>query len=257
MTLILQAFAWIFDPAHYVTTASGGIGIPEALVEHLKLTGISLVIAAIIAVPIGLYIGHSGRWRATAIVASNITRALPSLGILSILLVVITDPAFLPAGYLANVIVFVILGIPPILAGAYSGLEQVDRQTIDSARAVGMTEFQILRKVEIPLGASLIVGGIRSATLQIIATVTISSILGQPSLGTYIEGGYQQADYVQMTAGAILVAALALVADGILAAIQRFCVPRGVSRGTVKKRNTARRDDHVAAITGTPTREGN
>jgi len=173
-----------------------------------------------------------------------------------VLLVVITDPSWLPAGYLANIIVFVILGIPPILAGAYAGLEQVNRQTIDAARAVGMTELQILRKVEIPLGAPLIIGGIRSAALQIIATVTISSILGQASLGTYIEGGYQQADYVQMTAGAILVAALALVADGILAIIQRVCVPRGVSRGTSKKHNTAQRGESSGLVSAAPTTEG-
>jgi osmoprotectant transport system permease protein len=257
VNLILQGFAWIFDPKHYTTTAVGGIGIPEALVQHLILSGVSLVIAAIIAIPLGLYIGHSGRGRGVAIVSSNIARALPSLGLLSILLIVITDPSFLPAGYLANVIVYVLLGIPPMLAGSYAGLESVDRQTIDAARAIGMTEFQILFKVEIPLGAALIVGGIRSSALQIIATVTIASVFGQTSLGTYIEGGYLQADYVQMTAGAIMVAALALIVDGILAIIQRLVVPRGVSRGTSDKRTTARRGKLSAANPGAPIKEGN
>jgi osmoprotectant transport system permease protein len=257
MNLIFQGFAWIFDPKHYVTTASGGVGIPDALVQHLLLSAVSLVISMIIAIPIGLYIGHTGKGRGGAIVVSNIARALPSLGLLSILLLLINDPSWLPGGYLANVIVYVVLGIPPLLAGAYAGLEQVDRQTIDAARAIGMTEFQVLSKVEIPLGAALIVGGIRSSALQIIATVTIASVFGQVSLGTYIEGGYLQGDYVQMTAGAIMVAALALIVDGILALVQKFAVPRGVSRGSTDRRNTARREKFFAATPGTPIKEGN
>jgi osmoprotectant transport system permease protein len=239
MNLIAQAFAWIFDGTHWVTSAVG-TGIPDALAQHLILSGVSLLISAIIAVPLGLYIGHSGRGRNVAIISSNVARALPSLGLLSILLLVITDPSWLHAGYLADVIVLVLLGIPPLLAGAYAGLEQVDRLTIDSARAIGMTELQVLSKVEIPLGAVLLVGGIRSSALQIIATVTIASVYGQISLGSYIEGGYLQGDYVEMTAGAILVAALALIVDGLLAIVQRFVVPRGVSRGVSKTRNTAR-----------------
>jgi osmoprotectant transport system permease protein len=239
MNLIAQAFAWIFNGTHWSTSALG-TGIPDALIQHLILSGVSLLFAGIIAVPLGLYIGHSGRGRDVAIIASNIARALPSLGLLSILLLVITDPSWLHAGYLADVIVLVLLGIPPLLAGAYAGLEQVDRQTIDAARAIGMTELQVLFKVEIPLGAALLVGGIRSSALQIIATVTIASVFGQISLGSYIEGGYQQGDYVEMTAGAILVAALALIVDGLLAIVQRFVVPRGVSRRASKTRNTAR-----------------
>jgi osmoprotectant transport system permease protein len=251
MNLIAQAFAWIFNGKHW-TTSVLGTGIPDALVQHLILSGVSLLIAAIIAVPLGLYIGHSGKGRNAAIIASNIARALPSLGLLSILLLVITDPSWLHAGYLADIIVLVLLGIPPLLAGAYAGLEQVDRLTIDSARAIGMTELQVLFKVEIPLGAVLLVGGIRSSALQIIATVTIASVFGQISLGSYIEGGYLQGDYVEMTAGAILVAALALVVDGLLAIVQRFVVPRGVSRSTSKTRNTAR-----GALLASPIQEGN
>jgi osmoprotectant transport system permease protein len=252
MNLIFQGFAWIFDPSHWTTTVLG-TGIPDALSQHLILSGVSLLVAAIIAIPLGLWIGHTGRGRNVAVVASNISRALPSLGLLSILLLVIADPSWLPAGYVANIIVYVILGIPPLLAGAYAGLEQVDRQTIDSARAVGMTEWQVLFKVEIPLGSELIVGGVRSAALQIIATVTIASVFGQVSLGTYIEGGYQEGDYVQMTAGAILVAALALIVDGVLAVAQRFVVPRGVSRVTTKTRNTTAR----GVVSVSPIKEGN
>jgi osmoprotectant transport system permease protein len=252
MNLIIQGFAWIFAPIHWTTTALQ-TGIPDALSQHLILSGISLLIAAIIALPLGLYIGHSGTGRSVAVIASNIGRALPSLGLLSILLLVINDPSWLPSGYLANVIVFVLLGIPAILAGGYAGLEQVNRQTIDAARAVGMTEWQILVKVEIPLGAGLIVGGLRSGALQIIATVTISAVFGQVSLGTFIQGGNQSADYPQLIAGAILVAALALIVDGILALVQRFVVPRGLTRATTKTRNTTAR----GVVSALPIKEGN
>jgi osmoprotectant transport system permease protein len=252
MNLVIQAFAWIFDPVHWTTT-NLGTGIPDALTQHLILSGVSLFFSIIIALPIGFYIGHTGKGRAGAVILSNIGRALPSLGLLSLLLLLINDPSWLPSGYLSCVIVFVLLGIPAILAGAYAGLEQVNRQTIDAARAVGMTEWQILIKVEIPLGAGLIVGGIRSGALQIIATVTIAAIFGQTTLGTFINGGNADGDYVQMVAGAILVAALALIVDGLLALVQRFVVPRGLSRATTKTRNTTAR----GVVSALPIKEGN
>ena len=254
--ILLQAIAWIFDPAHWVTTAEG-TGIPDALGAHLALSAWSLLFAAIIALPLGLYIGHSGRGRTFAIVASNVARALPTLGLLSILLLAIPDVAGIPSGYLPDIIVFALLAIPPILAGAYAGLEAVDPQTVDAARAVGMTELQVLFKVEIPLGAALIVGGLRSGTLQIIATVTIASLFLQTSLGTFISDGLAQADYVKMAAGAILVAALALIIDGILALVQRFVSPRGVSRDETKQKRTTARGRLAAATPGTPLEEGN
>jgi osmoprotectant transport system permease protein len=253
--LILQAFAWIFDPINYRTTALR-TGIPDALAQHLILTGLSLAVSIVIAVPLGLYIGHTGRGRRVAIIASNVARAFPSLGLIAIFLLLFPLFLGLPYGYAPDIVAFVLLGIPPLLAGVYAGIESVDRQTIDAARAIGMTEWQVLTQVEIPLGIQLLLGGLRSATLQILATVTIASLYGQISLGTYIASGLAQHDYVQMMAGAILVAALALIVDGLLALVQRFVVPRGVSRGTTKSRNTAR-GRGIAANTGTPIMEGN
>jgi osmoprotectant transport system permease protein len=255
VSLIIQAFAWIFDPEHWKTTATL-TGIPDALAQHLALTGLSLALAIVIALPLGLYIGHTGKGRNVAIIASNVSRAVPTLGLLSILILPLEGVIFIAPGYLAGIIVFALLAIPPLLAGAYAGLESVDRQTIDAARAVGMTEWQVLTRVEIPLGMRLIFGGLRSAILQIIATVTVGSLFGLVSLGTYLTSGLAQNDNVQLLAGAILVAALALIADGLLAIIQRFVVPRGVSRGTTKTRNTAR-GRGIAANTGTPIMEGN
>jgi osmoprotectant transport system permease protein len=257
MNLIIQGFAWIFDSAHW-TTSPTSQGISEAFAQHIILTAISLLITVLIAVPLGFFIGHTGKGRQVAIVCSNIARAVPTLGLLTVLILAIPYIPGLPNNYPAYIIVFVLLGIPPMLAGAYAGLESVDRETTDAARAVGMTEWQVLTRVEIPLGANLIVGGLRSTTLQIVATVTIASLVGQVSLGTFIVDGLEQGDYVKMIAGATLVAALALVLDGLLAIVQRFASPRGVSRGPSKeKRNTARGESFGAATPGTPITEGN
>jgi osmoprotectant transport system permease protein len=256
VNLIIQGFAWIFDRAHWTTTSTSQ-GISEAFVQHIILTGISLLVAVLIAVPLGFYIGHYGKGRQVAIICSNVARAIPSLGLLTVLILAIPYIAGIPNNYLSYIIVFALLGIAPMLAGAYSGVESVDRETTDAARAVGMTEWQVLTKVEIPLGANLIVGGLRSTTLQIVATVTIGSLLGQVSLGTFISDGLAQADYVKMIAGAILVAALALILDGILAIVQRFVVPRRVSRGSLDKRNTAHGMRLRASNPGTPITEGN
>ena len=257
MNLILQGFAWIFDGSHWITSSTSA-GISEALVQHLILSGISLAITIIIAVPLGFYIGHTGKGRAIAILTSNGARALPSLGLLTVLILAIPFIRGIPGNYPADVIVFVLIGVPSMLAGAYAGLESVDRETIDAARAIGMTEWQILTRVEIPLGAGLIVGGLRSATLQIVATVTIASFLFQVTLGTFIIDGLNQNNYVKMIGGAILVAALALTLDGILALVQRFVSPRGVSRGTAKKKsNTARGSTTASTQLRTPITEGN
>ncbi|GAA2754412.1 ABC transporter permease [Amnibacterium kyonggiense] len=221
--LFLQAIQWILDPEHW-SEVNFQAGIAEELGDHLWLSFLAVVFTAAVALPIGLYIGHTGRGRGFAIVVANVVRAVPTLGLLSVLLLVsLTIP---PA-----VFVFVLLGVPPLLAGAYAGLEAIDRQTIDASRAMGMTEWQILRRVELPLAAPLILGGLRGATLQIIASVTLVSNFGINSLGDFILGGLAANDYVQMTAGAILVTVLALLVDGLLAVLQRFATPRGVPRG--------------------------
>jgi osmoprotectant transport system permease protein len=244
--LFLQAIRWIFDGSHW-TEFNFQPGILGLLGSHLLLSFFAVLFTAVIGLPIGLYIGHTGKGRGAAVVIANIVRAVPTLGLLAILLLVsLTYP---PA-----VIVFVVLGIPPLLAGAYSGLESIDRRTIDAARAVGMTEWQILVKVELPLAAPLILGGLRSSTLQIIASVTIVSNFGFDSLGNFILGGLSTYDYVQMAAGAILVTVLALVVDGLLALLQRSVAPRGVSRG--RETSTAR-GRRSSAAPRTPAPEGN
>jgi len=246
--LILDAISWILDPAHW-DSVNYQAGIREELLAHLWVTLVSVVIVAAIALPVGLYIGHTGKGRRVAIAAANVVRAVPTFGLLSLLFILIG------IGVGPGLLVFVLLGVPPLLAGAYAGLEAIDRQTIDAARAMGHTEWQILFRVELPLAAPLILGGLRSTVLQVIASVTLVSNFGINSLGDFILGGLASRDYVQVVAGSVLVTALALLVDALLALLERAAVPRGVSRGD--GRTTARGRRVRTAPTGTPIAEGN
>lgn len=212
MSVLTDTIDWFADSSNW----SGNRGIPARVVEHLEYTGLTVAIASAIALPLGLWIGHTGRFRAVAVSITGAMRALPTLGLLTLLIL------YLGYGQTPAIASLVVLAIPPLLAGAYSGLESVDRRTIDSARAIGMTEWQVLFKVEIPLALPIIVGGIRSAVLQVIATATIAAYIGIGGLGTYIFDGLALRNYPQTVAGAVIVIVLALIADAIFAGIQKY-----------------------------------
>lgn len=211
MSVVSETVDWLSDGANW----TGDKGVPHRLVEHLGYTALTVAIAAAIAIPIGLWIGHTGRFRVVAVAVAGALRALPTLGVLTYVVL------FSGIGLTPAIISLVLLAIPPLLAGAYSGLESVDRQTIDAARAIGMTERQILTKVEIPLALPIIVGGIRSATLQVVATATVAAYIGLGGLGRYLIDGLAVSDYPRMAAGSVLVIALALALDGIFVILQR------------------------------------
>ncbi len=237
MRLLLDALAWIFDPTHWISGSQSPLPIQDRLLEHLAYTGIAVVIAALIALPLGFFIGHTGRGRQFVIGFTGAMRALPTLGLLFFLLMVFGYfLSYDRAPIVGATIAFVVLAIPSMLAGAYSGLESVDRQTIDAARANGMTEWQILTQVEIPLALPLIVGGIRAAVLQVVATVTIASYAGLGGLGRIITSGIGLNDYDLILGGAVLVTALALVLDGIFALIQRATATKGLTDSTAVRR---------------------
>lgn len=223
MNFFLDAFAFILDPANL----TGAKGILPRLLDHLLYSGLAVAIALLIGLPLGLAIGHTGRGRSFVIAISGAARALPTLGLLFFIIL------FTGLGLWPLVAVLAILAVPPIIAGAYAGLESVNRQTIDAARSVGMTEWQILTRVEIPLALPLIIGGVRSAALQVIATATIAGYVGLTGLGRFLIEGLAVRNYTLAIAGAILVAALALLVDGLLALVQILVTPRGVSRGVV------------------------
>ena len=223
MNLFADALAWIFSPDRL--TGSGAL--PLLFAQQLGYTFLSVAIAALIAVPVGWAIGHTGKGREVAVAVAGAARAIPSFGLL-ILLVLLMGVLHKPE---AAIVTFVLLAIPSLLAGAYTGFEALDRRVIDAARAVGMTERQILWRVEVPLGFPLLVAGFRAATLQVVATVTIAAYIGLGGLGYPIIQGLQLRDYSQILGGAILVAALALVLDALLALAQHAAVPRGVRAG--------------------------
>ena len=232
--------AWLTDPAHW----TGPNGIPQRVLEHLIYSGISLVIAALIAIPLGVMVGHSGRGKWTVSLANSL-RAVPSLGLLFAVALWLGPKIASSLAYvIPSVIVLVLLAVPPILSGTYAGIQGVDPAARDAAKGMGMRGSEVLRKVELPCSLPLLLSGIRSATLQVIATATIAASISLGGLGRYLIDGLSVSDYAQMASGAILVAVLALIMDGILALIQRLAISPGLSG---KFRNTG--DDREVVST--------
>ncbi|MEV4736764.1 MULTISPECIES: ABC transporter permease [unclassified Microbacterium] len=239
MNLFAEAFAWMFAPEQW----TGNYALPKLLGQHLLLTAISVLIAAAIALPVGWLIGHTGKGREIAVAVSGAARAIPAFGLL-ILLVLLLGVLRIPE---AAVITFVLLAIPSLLAGAYTGLEAIDRRVIDAAKSMGMTGWQVFWKVEVPLGLPLLVGGIRSALLQVIATVTIAAYVNLGGLGYPIIQGIPLRRFDQVLAGALLVAVLALIVDLLLAAAQHAAVPAGLRAAGRPTRRRARADAAATA----------
>ncbi|MBA2315842.1 MAG: ABC transporter permease [Chloroflexi bacterium] len=233
----MDVIAWFTDPAHW----SGFDGIPTRIAEHLVLCAAALLAATLIGLPIGLYIGHTGRAANLAINIANIGRAIPSYAVLVMLLPISLGLAptlgYSPTIGLRIIPTFLamaLLAIPPILVNAYAGLQSVDRDLIEAGRGQGLREGQILRGIEIPLASSVIVGGFRTAALQVIATATIGAIVSYGGLGRYIIDGIARNDLPRVVAGAVLVAGLAIAIDLALAGLQRLLTPRGLRRPTTR-----------------------
>jgi osmoprotectant transport system permease protein len=218
MNLFADAIAWIFSPERL----TGSLTLPQAILQHLAFTFFAVLIAAAIAVPLGWLIGHTGRGREIAVFLSGAARALPALGLVALLVLLIGVTLKTEAAMVA----FVLLAIPSILAGAYAGIEAIDRSVIDAGRAMGMTRWQILFTVEVPLGLSLLIGGFRAATLQVVATVTIAAYFGLGGLGYFMVRGLATRDIAEVLGASIVVVVLALVLDGVFAILARIAVPR-------------------------------
>jgi osmoprotectant transport system permease protein len=221
MNFFIDALNWLVDPANH--RGDGAIGI--RVLQHLGFTAVTLVFASAIAIPIGFLIGHTGRGRGLAVAVSGALRAIPTLGLLTIVAL------WVGIGLDAPYVALTVLAIPPILAGAYTGFQAIDRTTIDAARAVGMSEGQIVRLVEMPLGLPLLIGGLRSATLQIVATATLAAYVADFGLGRFLFTGLKTRDYGEMLGGSILVILLALALEGAFALVRILVVPRGVTAG--------------------------
>ncbi|MFZ7087792.1 ABC transporter permease [Curtobacterium sp. RRHDQ10] len=241
--IISEAFGWLFDPKNY----PGPNGIPTRLWEHVWITLLAVAIATVVALPIGYAIGHTGRVRSLAIALSGGVRALPTLGVLTLV------GLGFGIGLGAPLVALVILAIPSVLAGAYSGVESVDRGTVDAARAMGMTEWQILWKVEAPLGLPLLIGGIRAAVLQVVATATLAAIVGAGGLGGYLFAGINLRDYGEMLGSSIIVILLAIVFEIVFAVLERAVVPAGVSGRTSRRRQGTSERARTPLPEGTPS----
>jgi osmoprotectant transport system permease protein len=211
MNLLQETLSWLTDPAHW----TGPESIPLRVVQHLAVTAAAVVLAALLAVPVGVAIGHSGRGRVVVVALAGAARAIPTLGLLTLLALL------LGIGLRAPLVALVVLAIPSLLAGCYSGIQSVDPVLVDSARANGYTEAQVITHVELPLAAPVMVGALRAATLQVVATATLAAYVADVGLGRYLFTGLKSRDYPQMLAGALLVTALALALEISLAALQR------------------------------------
>ncbi|MGV1005404.1 MAG: ABC transporter permease [Candidatus Nanopelagicales bacterium] len=211
MNLIGQALGWLGDPAHW----SGAAGIPTRLGQHLAITAIAVLLAGAFAIPVGVLVGHTRRGGFVVVALAGAARAVPTLGLLTLL------GLALGIGLRAPLIALIVLAIPSLLAGAYAGIESVSPSVVDAARAVGMTRWQVVSRVELPLGAPVLVGGLRAAVLQVVATATLAAYTADFGLGRYLFTGLKSRDYPQLLAGALLVAVLALALELGLAALQR------------------------------------
>lgn len=225
MNLAGETLAWLTDPAHW----SGPNGIPLRLAEHAGISAVSLLLALAIALPIGVWIGHTGRGVALAVNSANLWRALPSLAVIAIVLPITAalDPQ---AGFklYPTIVAMVVLAVPPIMVNAYTGVAGVDRELVEVGRGVGMDGAQLLARVELPLAVPAIVTGIRSGAVQIVATATLGAIFGFGALGRYLVDGVAQRDMGQILGGAVLVAGLVIVTELLFALVQRAVTPRAL-----------------------------
>lgn len=230
MGFLSMVVAWFGDPANW----AGSSGIPTRLLEHVKISAESVAIAMVIALPVGIVLGHYGRFGGVALNISNVGRALPSFGIL-----VIAFQVF-GLGDLPVILALTALAVPPMVTNSYVAMREVDPDIKEAARGMGYRELAQVVRVELPLAVPLVMAGIRTSAVQVVATATLAAIIAGGGLGRYIIDGYGQQIYTEVFAGAVLVALLALATELSLAGLERVLVPRGIRllRAPVAQRAT-------------------
>jgi osmoprotectant transport system permease protein len=219
MTYIRQAFIWLNDPLNWTNPG----GILDSLRQHLVLTILSLLLAAAVALPIGLWFGHTGRGGGLVVALANMTRAIPTIGLLTIFGI-----SSLGLGARSAVPALAIFAIPVILANTYTGMREVDPDARDAARGMGMSGGQMLRQVELPMAMPYIMTGLRSAAVQVVATATLGAIVADGGLGTIISAGFGLSIAKgggQVVAGGLLVVILALAVNAVMGVIAHYATP--------------------------------
>ncbi|HVS05689.1 MAG TPA: ABC transporter permease [Candidatus Dormibacteraeota bacterium] len=222
MSFIGQVLQWFLDGSHW----QGDFGIPNRLFEHVYMSAASLAVAALIALPIGITIGHIGRWGNLAINVSNVGRAVPSFALL-VFAVQLVGIGFWPA-----FVALVALGIPPMVTNSYIGMREVDADVREAAKGMGMRDRAVLWQVELPIAAPLIMAGVRTSAVNIVATATLAALVAWGGLGRFIVDGLAQRDTVQLFAGALLVALLSIAVEVSLTGLQRITTPIGLRSET-------------------------
>jgi osmoprotectant transport system permease protein len=228
MNSFLDGIQWLLEPAHW----SGYDGIPARLWEHVQLAVIALVIASLIAIPLGLIVGHTRRGAFATTALANVGRAIPSFAVLSLVyVIVIKVSAKLAFGFLPTIVALVLLAFPVILINTFVGIQQVDPDTVEAARGMGLSGRQVLFDVEMPMAAPLILTGLRLAAVLIVATAGLAAYIGGGGLGRYVVDGVALQETDRLIAGSILIAALAIVTDVLFTLLARVLSPRLTSSG--------------------------
>ncbi len=226
---------WFSQGSHW--TGSGGV--PTRVLQHVEISAVAVALAAAVALPAGLFIGHTRKGELVAVSVANMGRAVPSFAILSIVFQLMLAFAALRSfafGFVPTVVALWLLAIPPVLTNAYVGVQQVDPDTVEAARGMGMTGREVLLKLEMPLAAPLVLAGLRTAAVQVVATATLAALIGGGGLGRYIIDGFHTGDRTTVVAGAVLVAVLAILTEVSMGALERAVTPRTSSRGPRRRR---------------------
>src|ERR687885_951969 len=223
MEFLLSVAAWLTSPTHW----AGSDGIPTRIGEHLLLSGLATALALLLALPAGVIFGHVGRGGFFAVNVANLGRALPSMALLALALPV----AFalkLGLGFWPTFLALVPLGIPPVLTNSFVAVREVDRDVVEAARGMGFREDQVLRRVELPIAAPIILAGVRNAAVAIVATATLGALVAGGGLGRYIVDGLARQEYERLFVGALLVALLAIATELAFGVAERVLVSAGV-----------------------------
>jgi osmoprotectant transport system permease protein len=219
-----QALRWLNDPLNWTNPG----GILDLLGEHLWLSAAAVLLGCLVAWPIGLWLGHVGRGGGLVVVVSNLTLAIPTVALLSIL-----PLTFIGFGDPAVIVALAVFAVPPLLANAYTGLREVDPEVREAARGMGLSGVQLLLRVELPLAVPYLAAGFRTGSVQVVATATLAALVNGGGLGTIISQGFGltiAAGGGQILAGGFLVAVLALLVEGVLALVERAVTPRPLRR---------------------------
>jgi len=221
-----ELLGWITDTARW----QGPDAIPVRLLEHVALSATAVVAAALLALPAGLFVGHTGRGVAAVVIAANLGRAVPSFALLLFFF------PFFGLGPLTAFLPLLLLAIPPIVTNSYVAVRDVDSEVVEAARGTGMSERQILVRVELPIALSVVLAGVRTSALQVVATATLAAVVAGGGLGRYIIDGFARQEYgTRLLAGAVLVAGLALLTDRLLGRLERSVVSPGLRLAAIRE----------------------